>query len=182
MSWFDTMEGYEATVALLDELGRHESNGNYEAYHNNARNKSLKFTEMTIDEVLKWQRNREWRKLGGLSSAVGKYQIIQMTLEDLVEWLMLTGKEKFNETMQDKMALRLLEKRGWKKYKEGKLTQTQMLFNISKEWASWPNPHTGSSYYDKDGINKSSVSVEKALSFIPLAPEKEKSWLSRLLC
>src|SRR5690606_20959152 len=54
--------------------------------------------------------------------------------------------------------------RGLDKFLEGKLDTNRFARNLSKEFASLPDPKTGRSYYDKDGLNKSLVSLDKVLS------------------
>ena len=88
---------------------------------------------MSIDDVLNWQRKQKF-------SASGRYQIIRKTLLGLKKELKLTGKEMFNEDMQDRMALRLLDRRGFQKFLDGKISINAMMVNLSKEWASFPVP------------------------------------------
>lgn len=86
-------------------------------------------------------------KHGAMSSAVGKYQFIRKTLEHIQKRLNLCGDEKFDQINQDRMAMYLLERRGLSNFLEGKLSRRKFMKNLSKEWASLPNPDTGKSYY-----------------------------------
>lgn len=147
---------------LLDTIAKGESNGNYNAYYGNASNTDLRFTDMSIAEVLKWQS--EYVRQGSPSSAVGKYQIINKTLKGLVAKLDIDTQAKFDEAMQDRMAVALLEKRGSEDYASKKLSKQQFAANLAKEWAALPrvlgaNPEQ--SYYAGDGINKVQISIDE---------------------
>lgn len=84
---------------------------------------------------------------GMLSGAVGKYQFISKTLKELQKKLGLSDDHIFNSDTQDQMALVLLNRRGLKMYMDGQLSIHDFMKNLSKEWASLPNPDTGKSYY-----------------------------------
>lgn len=82
-----------------------------------------------------------------MSGAVGKYQLIGGTLRELQKRLGLSDDHIFNSDIQDQMALVLLNRRGLKMYMDGQLSIQDFMKNLSKEWASLPNPDTGKSYY-----------------------------------
>lgn len=164
-----------ATYApLLHVIARAESNNNDNAYFGNAGNTSIVFTRMSIAEVLAWQANHINK--GNISSAVGKYQIINTTLSGLVKQLGIDTNNKFDAAMQDRLAIALLERRGSESYINKELSRDEFAANLAKEWAGLPkvtgdNPND--SYYAADGINKSNVSVadvQKAIE--PIAPQK----------
>lgn len=156
------------TRPLLDLIAKGESGGNYNAYFGNAKNKAVKLTEMTIDEVLKWQD--EYVADGSPSSAAGKYQFIRGTLRGLAKTLGMNKFEvKFSPETQDKMAIKLLEQRGLNDYISGKISAKQFAANIAKEWAALPktigkNPNA--SYYAGDGLNAGHIKVEAVLKAI----------------
>lgn len=118
---------------------------------------------MTLNEVLDWQNQS--KKAGSASTAAGRYQIVNKTLKGLMKNMKLTGDEVFSPALQDRMALELMKARGLEKFKSGKMSAEQFAFNLSKEWASLPNPKTGKSYYDSN-LNKSRVSLDEFLSQI----------------
>lgn len=89
------------------------------------------------------------------SSAVGRYQIIRTTLRSIRTKLGIDGHEKFDKEMQDRMGKYLLGVRGIDKYIAGTITENEMITNLSKEWASLPQPN-GKGYY---GGQNASVSV-----------------------
>ncbi len=160
-----------SAAGLLSIIGQHESGQNYNAVYGHSKGMNgVDFTNMTVNEVLQWQR--QYVNEGSPSSAVGRYQIIQGTLRGLRDEMGLSGNEKFDSTMQDRMAMRLLERRGLDAYREGRMSENQFMDNVAKEWASMPNRH-GRGHYDGDGLNAVGVStapVREALRDIREAP------------
>lgn len=100
---------------------------------------------LTVGEVKKIQSNMV--KVGAMSSAVGKYQFISKTLRHLQTQIGFKDSDIFSAELQDQMALKLLERRGLRKFIKGDISLNTFMKNISKEWASLPNPDTGRSYY-----------------------------------
>ncbi|HPQ82137.1 MAG TPA: hypothetical protein PL191_00155 [Candidatus Saccharimonas sp.] len=152
---------------LLSTIAEGESKGNYNAYFGHAGNTTIEFTNMTIEQVLQWQR--EFVAGGQPSNAVGKYQFIRPTLEGLVNELGVGRDGLFDEALQDRLAIHLLERRGVREYVRGHITREQFAHNLSMEWAALPrvigrNP--GASYYDGDGLNKAQVSIDVVLAAI----------------
>lgn len=149
-----------AYAPLLETIARGESGGNYNAHFGNPANQSIRFTDMTIADVLEWQTKHVQK--GNMSNAVGKYQIIQPTLIDITEAMDVERDEKFDEALQDRIAIALIDRRGAREYANNDLTQEEFAANLAKEWAALPKT-TGSnpqeSYYASDGINKSNTSV-----------------------
>ena len=149
---------------LLDLIARVESKGNYNAYFGNAGNSSITFTEMSIADVLSWQE--DFVAAGHPSSAVGRYQIISTTLKSLVQQLDIDTNQPFNETMQDKMAVALLERRGATEYVNNQIDGRQFAAELAKEWAALPKiigDRPEQSYYASDGLNKALVGVDEIL-------------------
>lgn len=147
---------------LLQLIARAESKGNYNAYFGNPGNSAIDFTTMSIAEVQAWQA-RQVRQ-GSPSSAVGRYQIINTTLGELVRQLSIAPTQKFDAATQDKLAIALLERRGAEDYINQELTLDEFAANLAKEWASLPKvvgPNPEESYYHSDGLNKASVSVDE---------------------
>ncbi len=152
---------------LLNLIGKGESNGNYNAYYGNPRNTEIKFTDMSISAVMRWQK--EYVATGSPSSAVGRYQIISGTLQGLVTQLNLDMNQKFDEQTQDAMAIALLERRGSIEYVNQELSKEDFAANLAKEWAALPkvigeNPEQ--SYYANDGLNKSRIESRAVLRAI----------------
>ena len=152
---------------LLDTIAQGESRGNYNAYYGNVRNTQVDFTAMTVGEVLAWQD--EQVASGSPSSAVGKYQFINTTLRGLVDEMDVSHEARFDARLQDKLAIRLLERRGVREYAKGQITREQLAHNLSKEWAALPRVLGGNpdaSYYDGDGLNRAHVNTEQILAAI----------------
>ncbi len=176
------LQVHSSTYApLLSLIAKAESKGNYNAHFGSASNSSVKFTSMTIKEVMQWQK--DYVKMGSPSSAVGKYQILSTTLSELVEQNGINENELYDEEMQDTIAVKLLERRGSTQYVNKELSRDEFAANIAKEWASLPkvvgnNPDD--SYYQSDGLNKSLVKVDDVLEAIepigskPLKPQSTR--------
>lgn len=157
----------KAYAVLLDTIAEGESRGNYNAYFGNASNTSLRLTDMPVEEVLKWQD--AYVAAGNASSAVGRYQIINTTLEGLVAELDIRPSEIFDEKLQDKMAITLLERRGARAFVNDELSAERFAANLSKEWAALPRvigDRPSDSYYAGDGLNESKISVDKVINAV----------------
>lgn len=158
---------------LLHVIAKAESKGNYNAYFGNPGNSSINFTSMSIADVMQWQS--DFVREGNLSSAVGRYQIIDTTLSGLVRQLGIDTSQRFDQATQDKLAIALLERRGSENYVNNELTPQEFAANLAKEWAGLPKvvgENPDKSYYDSDGLNKSRVSVDEVLKAIePISPK-----------
>lgn len=118
-----------------------------------------KLTDMTFQEILYHQSQTDPKtKL----SAAGKYQIIPKTMKYIVKEMNIPLTAKFDEANQESIGLGLI------KYKRDKVWQyligqnnneTQALIDLSREWASLPDPQTGLSHYPPP--NKSSHTIQQ---------------------
>lgn len=147
-----------AYAPLLEVIAKGESKGNYNAYFGSVHNSEVRFTEMTIAEVMQWQE--DYVAQGSPSSAVGKYQIIRPTLAGLVRQLGIDVNTAFDEKTQDALAIALLERRGALQYVQKEISPENFAANLAKEWATLPkmtgqNPEQ--SYYAADGLNKAQI-------------------------
>lgn len=152
---------------LLSVIAQGESNGNYNAYFGNAANTNVRFTEMTLTQVLQWQT--DYVRQGHKSSAVGKYQIIRPTLSGLIKQLELDPQTPFDEALQDRLAITLMERRGAQAFVDRKLSREQFTSNLAREWAALPKvigPNQHESYYAGDGINAARISIDEVYSAI----------------
>lgn len=154
-------------ASLMGLIGKVESNNNYNAYFGNSENQKIKFTDMTLGEVMQWQA--DFVASGSPSSAVGRYQIISTTLTGLVEELKIDLKQNFDQRTQDRMAIVLFERRGSIAYVNNELSSEEFAANLAKEWAALPrvvgdNPKT--SYYAGDGLNISQTNPDKVLEAV----------------
>ncbi|QIG68412.1 lysozyme-like protein [Rhizobium phage RHph_TM33] len=155
-----------AAAAILTFIYRGESGGNYDKMSAGAEKRFKKrITSMSINEVLAaFDTDAERKALGMISSAVGAPQFINKTLRALVAKLGLTGKEKLDANMQDRLAYQLLRDRGYDAWVSGRINTVEFAKRLAQEWASLPvlagtknakgqNIKRGSGYYDGDGLN-----------------------------
>jgi hypothetical protein len=84
---------------------------------------------------------------------VGKYQIIDGTLNGLVANGALKLNDIFNSSTQDRAAMALLREKGMDKYTSGKISKDQFADAVAKVWSSMPLA-SGKSAHDKIGSNK----------------------------
>lgn len=152
---------------LLSTIAEGESRGNYNAYFGNVGNTKIRFTEMSLGDVLAWQER--YVAEGSPSGAVGRYQFIGPTLRGLVDEMNIDRQTIFDETLQDRLAVRLLVRRGVREYLRGRISREQLAHNLSKEWAALPKvigDNPAASYYAGDGLNKAHVKTEQVLAVI----------------
>ena len=134
--------------------------------------KEAPVTKMTVEEVMAMQEGMPSR--GHNSSALGKYQITLDTLKDLKR---RNPKEfaddaLFNEDLQERAAdiLLIWNKREavpqLMKENPGMTEREAEALGLAKRWASIPDPRTGKSFYDGDGVNNSSHSVDDLFKVI----------------
>ncbi|WP_349434251.1 hypothetical protein [Pararhizobium sp. A13] len=150
---------------FMNEIIGVESGGNYNAFHGNGNNNRVRFTDMTIQQVLDWQKGGEWRRLGAGSSAVGKYQFIESTLKDVVRASGIDPNTKFTPAVQDKLIMhRLFTTRNMKDYLDGKISDEEMVDkHLATEFAGLKKTD-GRGVYDGDGINKASLSARRTIA------------------
>ncbi|HKX24165.1 MAG TPA: hypothetical protein VJM46_02925 [Candidatus Saccharimonadales bacterium] len=152
---------------LLDTIAKGESNGNYNAYFGGAGNAEVRFTDMTVADVMKWQQ--EYIQKGAASNAVGRYQFMGTTLAGLVKQLRISPQAQFDEALQDRLAIALIERRGSLKFAQGNISREEFAANLAMEWAALPrmtgeDPHQ--SYYAGDGLNHARVTSDEVLNAI----------------
>ena len=133
---------------ILDFIGKIESSDNYNVIVGGDK-KPL--TNMTVKEIYQLQEELINK---GQNSAVGRYQIKNSTLKETVDVLGIDENEIFDEKLQDKMARRLLTKRGYEEFRVGKITTKQFIRELSKEWAAFPEDESNQSYHKGVGNNK----------------------------
>lgn len=124
---------------------------------------------MTISQVMEAQRTHEF-------NAVGRYQMIGSTLAGAVQYMRLTGNEKFDQSMQDKIFseyLIVIKRSAISKYITGKSDNIMLaILEASQEWASVATPagypiqngriSDGTiSYYAGTANNKASISEDE---------------------
>ena len=157
--------------ALKGVIGQAESDaaGGYDAVVSNKKTPKPP-TEMTVGEVLQWQREElaDPKNSDRIDvTAIGKYQIINETLKGLVDAAGVSMSDKFDAETQDKLYMELLKGAGLNDYMDGTISKEDFAHNISKVWAGLPKDEGGKSYYGKDGFNKAHVSWAAVMKAIP---------------
>lgn len=157
--------------ALKGVIGQAESDaaGGYNAVVSNKKTPKPP-TEMTVGEVLQWQREElaDPKNSDRIDvTAIGKYQIINKTLKGLVDSAGVSMSDKFDAETQDKLYMELLKGAGLNDYMDGTISKDEFAHNISKVWAGLPKDESGKSYYGKDGFNKAHVSWDAVVKAIP---------------
>jgi muramidase (phage lysozyme) len=127
---------------------------------------TVPLSRMTIAQVLDYQLGM--KKQGARSTAAGRYQFMDYTLPEYVRKARLNmDTTMFDPSHQDLLADILIREKGYDRYKRGQITATQFLNNLSMAWAGLPSPAKGgASYYGGDGLNRSHMSLDKALAKI----------------
>lgn len=157
----------ETAVGLfLKSIGQGEA-VSYDARHGYANGDgSTKFSEMTIDEVLRWQASGAWKRTGGKSSAVGKHQFIRATLLEEVRKSGLDPKTtKFTPEVQDKLIMqRLLGTRRLGDYLSGKISAEEFVDKHLKFELASIQGLDGKGAYDGDGLNRAGIPARSAIA------------------
>lgn len=120
-------------------------------------------TYMSVDEVMVAQKAHRF-------NAAGRYQIIGPTLREAVKSLKLTGHERFNEELQDRIFNQFLigkRRHQISDYISGKSNDLHAaLMAAAKEWASIADPDTGKSHYGKVGHNRASITSKEVADLL----------------
>jgi muramidase (phage lysozyme) len=147
---------------ILDTIRRAEAGDVGNAYSKvyGTRNE-YPLEKMTLDQIYTLQG--QMRASGSPSTAIGAYQFLQKTLKGLQSQLGLKGDDLFTKDLQDRLALTLLNRRGFGEFSEGRMGKKEFVNSLAMEWAGLPNT-TGKSHYDGDGLNKATVKLRDVLS------------------
>lgn len=132
----DLPSEFEPLLELIDQT---EAGGNYDTLLGHAQNSvfnGMKASEMTVDQVIAFQQSPEYRNyskgvVGRVATPVGRFQIVGTTLRSLKDAMNLTGGEKFDEAMQNRMFLHLVQQR----LKAAGGDINKVVSQLRKEWA-----------------------------------------------
>lgn len=126
-------------------------------------------SNLTVGEVKQVQQMMlDNQKAAGIpkekrSSAIGKYQLISGTLDDLLKKNNnISDDVVFSEEVQDKLGIQKLDDRGYDKWLSGKISDDKFQKNLSKEWSSVANPDSGKSYYGQQ-VGTSDNAIKETL-------------------
>lgn len=150
---------------LLDFISASEGTdyNTQSSYINTTGGKPLQ--DFTIKQIFEIQNGMI--AAGALSTAIGRYQFIQSTLESLVVSAGLDPNTTyFTPALQDKLALIDLKRRGLNSWLAGKESTTEFARSLSQEWASLANPDTGTGFYTGQNARYSLTSFMEVLSEI----------------
>jgi conjugal transfer mating pair stabilization protein TraG len=142
----------DCTDMILDQLiAPTESGGNYNAVIGNAR-ASDDLSVLPLGQIYDLMAQLVAR--GEPSSAIGRYQIIRATLENLQDELNLPDSTLFTPVLQDGLAVQLMVGRGYRSWWRDQINDATFAHGLSCEWASLPDPRAGGkSHYDGVGPN-----------------------------
>jgi len=146
---------------VLDLIAIPESHGNYNAWYNEVDQSQLDLSTLTLDEVRTIQQ--QLLEAGNGGSAIGRYQLIPSTLEDLTERLGLSGSEQFTPALQDRLALVLARDAGVDAWMSGALPTDVFAYNLSKIWAGLPKDASNESYHQGVGDNAARIDYSTVL-------------------
>ena len=149
----DVLDLWRAS-AVLDLVAGPESRGNYNAWYAQAHQSQVQLADLTVREVRALQ-DRLVRRNGG--SAVGRYQIIDDTLDGLVARMGLSGKERFTPALQDRMAMQLAREAGLEAWLASGLNDARFAANLARVWAGLPADRSGRSHYAGIAGNRAGV-------------------------
>jgi conjugal transfer mating pair stabilization protein TraG len=110
---------------------------------------------MTLNAVRELQQ-RLVAERGG--SPVGRYQLIDDTLDGLIGRLGLSGAERFTPELQDRMGLLLARDAGLDAWQAGRLSTETFAHNLSRIWAGLPADESNRSAYEGVAGNRANVS------------------------
>lgn len=123
---------------------------NYNAIFADGWQNTIKFTEMSLTEILEYQRSYKiWKG----SAAIGKYQFMDYTLKDMIKKYDIDPNTKFSAEFQDRLAFLKLNERWLSSFKAGRLSQAEFQMNLAREWASIAKDNSWLSYYHWDSMN-----------------------------
>jgi hypothetical protein len=162
-----------------DELGNPigESDGNYCAYFGCV-DSTVDLCSMTLAEIYRYQDGM--LAADPRSTAIGRYQFLRGTLQNLQAQEGLSSTAIFTEELQDRLGVDLLVARGYSRWWAGDLSDEDFAHNLSCEWASLPDPQNdGKSHYDGDEAgNHASCSLPSVYAMLgaaraEMAPDPE---------
>ncbi len=165
-----TPQQVTAVKPLLDLIAQGESRGSYNAMNNGTVGRIIMDSSYTPEQAaiklgapLIMMTMREVRQLqagtrstGRKLFAAGRYQIIPSTMTFAMQKAEVKKDDLFDEATQDQLAMSLVmvKRPALGKYLGGGGQLRAAMLDLAREWASFPHPDTGNSYYGSG--NKSS--------------------------
>ena len=150
---------------LLDLIGKGESGGNYDQL---VGGKTADLTNMTIQQVLDMQKTMT-KTNGFISTAVGKYQMINSTLLAEAKNAGLDlNTTKFDKATQDLLANQLVDQAGY-----GKKDTATVMKNLASTWAALPKDMSGRGAYDRYNNNMANIKPDELIAAITKPKDRE---------
>jgi len=163
-------------------IGKAESDNDYRAFNRGRAGDSpgkFDFSQMTLGEIM--QQQSLPRDDPNRFFAVGKYQLIPITMQAAVDALGLSHDQKLTDALQEHLFRNYLISRKRPAIKQyvtklsGDIEAAQMA--LAREFASVASPETGLSLYGGQGGNAASVSAAQTAE----ALQQERSLYEKLL-
>lgn len=145
------------TDMILDFIRQLEAKGNYNAviYDADSTDDLSQKTIAGIYYLMDYLNN-----IGRPSTAVGGYQFVKNTLQYLQQKAHLPLDTRFTPELQDQLAWMLLCRHDYQRWWKDEISTSVFLHNLSKEWASLPDPYLGGkSHYDGIGPNHAGATL-----------------------
>ena len=128
---------------------------------------SKPISQMTFQELKDFQRRQVNATKGTFdntnlgTSAVGRYQFIGPTLENLKNRLGYKDTDVFSPEVQDRLFDALMEEKGLQEFLSGLMTPEEFQTNLSSQFASIPKPGTEIGTYkgQRTGVTSDRVSA-----------------------
>ena len=197
----ETMRKEDATrqkKPALDLIASKESGGDYNIL---VGGEKAPLDQLTVREVLALQRAMQNQPERYKSSALGKYQIKESTLMSLVHIPVGENEDgsieyakdsdgnlklrnptdlnldtKFDAKAQEFAGEALYDRRiqaaNQTAVDLGMPLEVAQSLELSKEWASLPDPRTDKSYYDGDGVNSSFHTTQEVYDVLNVQPAR----------
>lgn len=164
---------YEKGVEGLKNLIA-SGEGNYDSVNLGARGgyraSTRPLESMTINEILAAQARKEFM-------AAGRYQMMPDTIKEAKASMGLSGNERFDAAMQDKMLTQYIlgsKRKALRDYLTGQSSDKwAAVLDLAKEFASIADPRTGKSYYAGQGNNRASISAADAARVLQSVREQQ---------
>lgn len=151
--------------SVLDFIASGESGGRYNVIWDGGNGTEITFDQMTLGEVVEFQKDWTGRK-GKHSSAAGRYQFVRKTLTGLVEKYDIPWDTPFTPDTQDALAILLMNEVGLGAYLSGRITPERFAYKVATQWAALPKDASGRGVYDKTKHNKANRKWGEYISLV----------------
>ena len=140
---------------MLDLIAVPESRGNYNAWYGDAAQDRVDLADFTVDQVRDLQSDLV-RTNGG--SAIGRYQLLDDTLDGLVNRLGLNGNETLHPGASGPVGPAAGPDAGMEDWIGGRISDERFAESLSQVWAGLPRDESNESYYE--GIQGNQATVD----------------------